>query len=149
MAGRYDGDETDATASQRRRPQLWDVEVAGTGIGQLDFTRRDGAELATGEVNADQTRRGFPTPHLTPGDHWLRMNGENGDYTITLNRSARRSGRRARDEQYGCNRRRADAGRGYEDPAGWSRPPMSDTVPLFAGRPSSTSSRSMRQMTAW
>ncbi|HET7055450.1 MAG TPA: VWA domain-containing protein, partial [Thermomicrobiales bacterium] len=85
MSGRFDGDEWDVYRfTTSGDPQLWEVAVAGTGIGQLDFTKRDGTELSTGEINADRTSARLSDLYLTPGDHWLRVSGENGDYTITL-----------------------------------------------------------------
>src|SRR3954447_6737229 len=56
LQGRYDGDEWDVfhftTAGD---PQLWDVTINGTGIGQLDFSQKDGTELATASIQGDGT----------------------------------------------------------------------------------------------
>jgi len=85
MSGRYDGTEYDVYRfTTTGDPQLWDVEITGTGIGQLDFTRRDGTQLSIAEVNSDRTSARLSDLYLTPGDHWVRTSGENGDYTITL-----------------------------------------------------------------
>lgn len=65
-------------------PQLWDVIAEGTGILDFDYVRRDGTELMTASLAADNTGGRMSDLYLTPGDHWLRIRGDSGKYTITL-----------------------------------------------------------------
>jgi len=63
-------------------PQLWQVDVTGTGIGSLRWVKADGTELGSGELTAGHA---FLTDlYLIPGNHWLRVDGSNGEYSLTL-----------------------------------------------------------------
>jgi hypothetical protein len=85
IRGYFDGIDTDAYRFEvEGEPQLWEVIVTGTNIGELDYSRRDGTELATGYATADRSSWLMSDLYLTPGDHWIRVSGADGEYSITL-----------------------------------------------------------------
>jgi len=79
-----DSDRDTFRVSTTGAPQLWQVDVAGTGISRLRWERPDGAELGTGDLAAGGVGAQITDMYLTPGDHWLEVQGSNGDYTLTL-----------------------------------------------------------------
>ncbi len=64
-------------------PQVWDVEVSGSAIRELELLRRSGRVLARGEVAVDGSSARLADLHLIPGDHWLRVRSEGPDYSLT------------------------------------------------------------------
>jgi hypothetical protein len=64
-------------------PQLWLVQVEGTGVGKVAINDASGTELASGQPTAAAPAQ-ISDLYLTPGDHWVRVSGTDGDYTVTL-----------------------------------------------------------------
>ncbi len=63
-------------------PQLWQVDATGTGITGLLWLNPDGTPLGSGDVASDHTSATFTDMYLMPGEHWVRLDGSNGDYTL-------------------------------------------------------------------
>jgi hypothetical protein len=64
-------------------PQLFLLEASGTEIDKLDWYRRDGTDIGTGEVAADHSSASLEDMYLVPGDHWIRIDAI-GDYSLVL-----------------------------------------------------------------
>ncbi|HEU0163874.1 MAG TPA: hypothetical protein VFQ54_02450, partial [Thermomicrobiales bacterium] len=65
--------------------QLWEVEIMGTGVSHLGVVDASGTSGSSRNVAAgttDPTR--IDDLYLTPGDHWLDIEGANGDYAVTV-----------------------------------------------------------------
>ena len=65
-------------------PQLWQVDVTGTGINALIWEKADGTELGLGDVAEDHSSAHATDLYLVPGEHWLRVDGSDGDYTLAM-----------------------------------------------------------------
>ncbi len=65
-------------------PQLWQVDVTGTGINALIWEKADGTELGLGDVAEDHSSAHATDLYLIPGEHWLRVDGSDGDYTLAM-----------------------------------------------------------------
>ena len=85
IQGRFDGTEWDVfRVTTSGDPQLWDVTITGTGVQELDLSKRDGTNLARAQADVNTPSPALYDLYLTPGDHWIRAYGADGDYTITL-----------------------------------------------------------------
>ncbi len=85
IRGQFDtGDYDMFRVTVSGEPQLWDVAANGTGILDFDYVRRDGTELMTSTIAVDFTAAQMSDLYLTPGDHWIRIRGDAGEYTITM-----------------------------------------------------------------
>ena len=65
-------------------PQLWQIDVAGSAIDLLSWVQADGTGLATGTVSEDRTSAAITDMYLEPGEHWFRIAGSGGEYTLHL-----------------------------------------------------------------
>lgn len=77
-------DEDYFRVSTEGEPQLWRVDAVGVGLEALEWVRPDGGRLGAGQVVADGAGAVLTDMYLEPGEHWLRMVGSGGDYTLTL-----------------------------------------------------------------
>ena len=82
IQGRFAGYEDDYyRLTVTGAPQLWRVQVTGDGLEQLALTEVDGAEPASVRASGD-TRLRLDDLYLLPGDHFVRLRGTDGDYTL-------------------------------------------------------------------
>ena len=65
-------------------PQLWRLEATGTAIRSLQWLEPDGELRGTAEVSADRTSASLWDMYLIPGRHWIAIETEGEDYTLTL-----------------------------------------------------------------
>ncbi len=65
-------------------PQLWQVDARGHGISALTWVRANGERLADGAVSADHASATMTDLYLPPGEHWLRVTAEDGEYALEL-----------------------------------------------------------------
>ena len=63
-------------------PQLWQVEARGAGITALDWIRPNGERLAAAAISDDRAAASLVDLYLVPGQHWLRLAAEGGEYTL-------------------------------------------------------------------
>ncbi len=63
-------------------PQLWQVDATGSGISALRWVQADGTELGTGDITEGHAL--LTDLYLIPGNHWLRVDGSNGEYSLAL-----------------------------------------------------------------
>lgn len=77
-----DGDLDHYRIEVTGEPQLWQVDVDGPGLERLELTRVDGTALADGTIDADGSHASLVDLYLTPGDHWIRVSGQGGDYEL-------------------------------------------------------------------
>ena len=63
-------------------PQLWQVDATGSGISALRWVQADGTELGTGDITDGHAL--LTDLYLIPGNHWLRVDGSNGEYSLAL-----------------------------------------------------------------
>lgn len=85
FAGRFTGSEDDyIRVLVTGAPQLWRLDVSGTGLARVDLVDADGAGLAAANVASDGTSAGLSDLYFVPGEHWFRLTGANGHYQITL-----------------------------------------------------------------
>lgn len=84
MQGRFVGYEDDYFRfTVTGAPQLWRIQVTGDGLEHLAATEIDGNELA--RVNANgRDRLRLDDLYLLPGDHFVRLRGTDGDYTLRV-----------------------------------------------------------------
>ncbi len=82
LAARDDRDTFRVTTTGE--PQLWQVDVTGTGIAELLWEKLDGTQLGVGDVSPAHDSAVLTDAYLIPGDHWLRIAGADGDYTMSL-----------------------------------------------------------------
>lgn len=84
VRGRFSGSEDDFYRfSVSGEPQLWRVQVSGSGINTLAFLEIDGREPSRVDVS-DSTRARLDDLYLLPGDHFLRVRGVDGEYTVRV-----------------------------------------------------------------
>jgi hypothetical protein len=82
IQGRFAGYEDDYyQLTVTGAPQLWRVQVTGDGLEQLSLAEVDGAEPASVRASGD-TRLRLDDLYLLPGDHFVRLRGTDGDYTL-------------------------------------------------------------------
>ena len=85
MQGSFDGQDTDTFSfTTSGDPHLWDVVATGSGIGDLDMATRDGTSLATAALDPNGAGGTIYDQYLTPGEHWIRISGASGQYSISL-----------------------------------------------------------------
>ena len=77
-------DEDHFRVSTTGDPQLWRVDAIGPGLEALEWVRPDGTRLGTGQVAEDDAGAVLTDLYLDPGEHWLRLVGSGGDYTLAL-----------------------------------------------------------------
>ena len=65
-------------------PQLWQVDARGNGIGSLDWIRPNGERLAAAAISDDHSAASLVDLYLVPGEHWLRVGTEDGEYTVAM-----------------------------------------------------------------
>jgi von Willebrand factor type A domain len=67
-------------------PQLWEVDLKGEAISDLSLydAAQDGLQDARAGADGDQTIATLWDLFLVPGEHWLRVAGAHGDYTLTM-----------------------------------------------------------------
>ncbi|HRA48993.1 MAG TPA: hypothetical protein PK819_13065, partial [Thermomicrobiales bacterium] len=84
LTGQYDGNDTDFYRfTTTGEPQLYDVQISGSGISELDYVKPDGTQLATANIT-DGAGGTLYDLYLVPGDHWLRTSGVDGSYVISM-----------------------------------------------------------------
>ena len=85
MRGQFATDDRDTfQVTTTGVPQLWQVDLTGTGITGLMWENPDGTDLGDGAVATDHQSAQLTDLYLIPGEHWLRVDGSNGDYTVAL-----------------------------------------------------------------
>lgn len=85
MRGRLDGVEYDVfRVHVDGVPQLWEVDATGTQLDGLAWLEADGTSLGTADVSTDHTSASLTDMFLVPGDHWFRVTGQGGEYTLAL-----------------------------------------------------------------
>ena len=85
VRGQFAADDQDTfRVTTTGEPQLWQVDVTGTGISGLLWENPDTTELGYGDVTPDRTSAHMTDVYLIPGDHWLRVDGSDGDYSLVL-----------------------------------------------------------------
>ncbi|HKZ92499.1 MAG TPA: hypothetical protein VJZ50_10190, partial [Candidatus Limnocylindrales bacterium] len=65
-------------------PQLWQVDARGTGITSLDWIRPNGERLAAAAIPDDRSAATLTDLYMVPGEHWLRVSAEDGEYALEL-----------------------------------------------------------------
>ncbi len=65
-------------------PQLWRLEATGSAIRSLQWVEPDGELLGTADVSTDGTHAGLWDMYLIPGRHWIMVQTEGEDYTLTM-----------------------------------------------------------------
>ena len=65
-------------------PQLWQIDVAGSALDLLSWVQADGLALAAGTVSDDRSSAAITDMYLEPGEHWFRIAGSGGEYTLHL-----------------------------------------------------------------
>ena len=65
-------------------PQVWRLDVAGTGIRYLRWMLPDGTVRADADVSTDGSSASLWDMYLTPGQAWLQVEATGEDYTLTL-----------------------------------------------------------------
>ena len=65
-------------------PQVWHLEATGSAIRSLLWVEPDGEVRGTADVSADGTHASLWDLYLIPGRHWISIQTEGEDYTITL-----------------------------------------------------------------
>ena len=65
-------------------PQLWQVDARGTRIAALDWIRPNGERLAAAAISDDRSAASLVDLHLAPGEHWLRVGADEGEYTLGM-----------------------------------------------------------------
>lgn len=65
-------------------PQLWRLEATGTAIRSLLWLEPDGDLLGTADVSTDGTHAALWDMYLIPGRHWIKVQTEGEDYTLTM-----------------------------------------------------------------
>ena len=65
-------------------PQLWQLDVTGSGLGTLRWEQADGTDLGSGDVTPDGRSARLTDLYLIPGDHWFRIDGSKGDYALSM-----------------------------------------------------------------
>ena len=85
MKGRLDGSEDDfLRVLISGDPQLWELDVNGSGIDKVSVVAASGTELMLAEVENDRTSATLSDLYLVPGEHWFRIAGSDGTYSISL-----------------------------------------------------------------
>lgn len=84
MQGRFVGAEDDYYRfTVTGAPQLWRVQVNGDGLEHLAAVEIDGNELARATSSGSDRLR-LDDLYLLPGDHFVRLRGADGDYTLRV-----------------------------------------------------------------
>jgi len=65
-------------------PQLWQVDVTGSGINSLRWEQADETNLGGVYVTLDERSARLTDLYLIPGDHWIRIDGSEGDYVLSM-----------------------------------------------------------------
>jgi Mg-chelatase subunit ChlD len=66
-------------------PQLWRVDVTGTGLDRVEWIRADGTTMGSAEVAADGTSARLVDLFFIPGQRQhLRVRARSGDYRLAL-----------------------------------------------------------------
>ncbi len=65
-------------------PQLWQIDVTGSAMDLLSWVQPDGTGLAAGTVAVDRSSAAITDMYLEPGEHWFRVAGSGGEYTLHL-----------------------------------------------------------------
>lgn len=84
MQGRFVGAEDDYYRFPiTSAPQLWRVQVNGDGLEHLAAVEIDGNELARATASGSDRLR-LDDLYLLPGDHFVRLRGTEGAYTLRV-----------------------------------------------------------------
>jgi hypothetical protein len=65
-------------------PQVWRLDVEGSGIGSVQWVEPDLEVRATADVSADGTSASLWDMTLIPGEHWIAVETTGEDYTLAL-----------------------------------------------------------------
>lgn len=86
MSGRSDASDDDVFRVRvTGDPQLWQLEVVGTGLEHVAWVHRDGSELTAAEVSQDRTSATLTDLYLIPGEHWFEVGGlDDSDYQLAF-----------------------------------------------------------------
>jgi Mg-chelatase subunit ChlD len=85
MHGRSaNGDPDQYLVTTTGEPQLWRLEATGSAIRSLRWLEPDGEVLGTGDIAADGSRASLWDMYLIPGRHWIAVQAEGEDYTLTM-----------------------------------------------------------------
>jgi len=65
-------------------PQLWQVDLSGTPGSRLEWIEASGRALGRGETAAGDVIARLTDLYLVPGDHWFRVSGAEGTYSMEV-----------------------------------------------------------------
>ncbi len=72
------------TVTGEPQPQLWLVEVKGAGVSTVSMLdAATNVEASRSPVDGSTVTQIFDV-YLTPGDHWISVDGASGDYTLAV-----------------------------------------------------------------
>ncbi|MFN8493944.1 MAG: VWA domain-containing protein [Caldilineaceae bacterium] len=84
IQGRFAGEEDDYLRFTIPGPaQLWRIQAVGEGVAYLSLVEIDGNEDARATATPDGRAR-IDDVYLLPGDHFLRIHGTDGQYTVRV-----------------------------------------------------------------
>jgi len=86
MAGRSSGGDDDHfQVTVTGEPQLWQLDVTGTGLDHVSWVHRDGNDLRSAQVSPDRTHASLTDLYLIPGRHWFEVGGvDDSEYRFSF-----------------------------------------------------------------
>ena len=85
MRGRSaNNDEDHLVLTVTGEPQVWRLDATGTDIRSLLWLEPDRQVRGTADISADGSRASLWDMYLVPGRHWISIETEGDDYTLTM-----------------------------------------------------------------
>ena len=85
MRGRsHQGDLDYYRVAVTGEPQVWRLDATGTDIRSLLWLEPDREVRGTADISADGSRASLWDMYLVPGRHWISIETEGDDYTLTM-----------------------------------------------------------------
>lgn len=86
MRGRASGiDDDHFEVTVTGEPQLWQLDVTGSGLEHVSWLHRDRTELRRAEVSGDRTSASITDLYLIPGRHWFEVGGaDDSEYRFSF-----------------------------------------------------------------